>query len=229
METRAVADNWTLKGVSRADDRPVPDGDAPLAFAGSAPQRPRTSFFSIAAAVIALISLGGTAWLYAETQREIKRVSTDIAQIRLSLELFGQQQASAGSAAIDTSSADELQALANRLALVEANQASAISAATSLPALPVGDAAGGGAVATGDDCLPVGTRFMMAAGDSYPVCGTTGTVAIAAVDNGYVTLSDGTIIAQGGTVGLPGTQCMLGVMPSESDGLSGFAEVRVSC
>ncbi|WP_193334482.1 hypothetical protein [Devosia beringensis] len=227
-----MADNWTLKGVSRADDRPVPDGDAPLAFAGSAPPRPRTSFFSIAAAVIALISLGGTAWLYAETQREIKRVSTDIAQIRLSLELFGKQQAAVEGDAVDTStdsSADELQALANRLALVEANQASAISAATSLPALPVGDAAGGGAVATGDDCLPVGTRFMMAAGDSYPVCGTTGTVAIAAVDNGYVTLSDGTIIAQGGTVGLPGTQCMLGVMPSESDGLSGFAEVRVSC
>jgi hypothetical protein len=227
----AVADDWNLRGVSRDDDRPLPgSGVTPSPVEVGPPPRGRTSLISMAAGVIALVSLAATAWLYAETQRDIRRVSTDIAQIRLSLELFGQQQASAGGAAADTSSdssADELQALANRLALLEANQASA-TPPTSLPALPAG-AAAGGAVATGDDCLPVGTRFMMAAGDSYPVCGTTGTVAIAAVDNGYVTLSDGTIIAQGGTVGLPGTQCMLGVMPSEGDGLSGFAEVRVSC
>ena len=226
-----MADNWTLKGVSRGDDRLVPDGDAPLVFAGTAP-RPRTSLLSLAVGVIALVALGATAWLYAETQREIKRVSTDIAQIRLSLELFGKQQAAAGTDTADgtaDSSADDLLALSNRLALLEASQASAPPAPTSLPALPAGAAAAGGGAASGEDCLPVGTRFMMAAGDSYPVCGTTGVVAIAAVDNGYVTLSDGTIIAQGGTVGLNGTQCMLGVMPSEGDGLSGFAEVRVSC
>lgn len=224
-----MADNWNLRGVSRDNDRPVPAWEAtPPVETGPAP-RTRPPLLSLVVAAIALVSLAASAWIYAETQREIRRVSTDIAQIRLSLELFGQQQQAAGG---DTAASDDgqLQALANRLALLEANQATAAAtpAPTSLPALPA-EAAGAGAVAGGDDCLPVGTRFMMAAGDSYPVCGTTSTVGIAAVDNGYVTLADGTIVAQGGTISLPESRCMLGVLPSEGDGLSGFAEVRVSC
>tara|TARA_R110002020_G_scaffold6143_1_gene25671 strand:- start:1550 stop:2215 length:666 start_codon:yes stop_codon:yes gene_type:complete len=221
-----VADNWNLKGVSRADDRPVPEREAATPAGGAAPAaRPRPPLLSLVVAAVALASLGATAWLYAETQREIRRVSTDIAQIRLSLELFGQQQQAAGSAPADGRDA-ALQALANRVALLEANP---VTAPASLPPLASAAAAPGGAAAAGDDCLPVGMRFMMAAGDSYPVCGTTGVVGIAAVDNGYVTLADGTIVAQGGTVGLPETQCMLGVLPSAGDALSGFAEVRVSC
>ena len=97
-----------------------------------------------------------------------------------------------------------------------------------MPALP-GEAASTGAVATGGDCLPPGTRFMVSAGDSYAVCGTTGSVEIAGVDDGFITLGDGTVIAQGGTVGLPGTQCMVGLMPSDGGGISGFAEIRVVC
>ena len=221
-----MADNWNLRGVSRDDDRLLPGrGVTSMPVEAGQPPRARPSLLAIAAGVMALVSLSATAWLYAETQREMRRVSTDIAQIRLSLELFGQQQAAAGDD-VAADSTDELQALANRLALLEANQSemAAVPAPASLPALPAGDA-----VAAGDDCLPVGVRFMMAAGDSYPICGTTGVVAIAAVDNGYVTLADGTIIAQGGAIGLPDSLCMLGVMPSEGDGISGFAEVRVSC
>ena len=238
MESGTVADKWTLTGVSRDDDRGVTRGSLPdsapaaepreaakaaLAPEDGAPRRPRTSLLSMAVGVIGMVALGASAWVYAETQREIKRVSTDIAQIRVSLELFNRQQASGGPAGESSDAA--LQALANRLALLEADQRRAAVA----PAAPVAAAPSAGETAASGDCLPLGMRFMMAAGDSYAVCGTTGTVAVAAVDNGYVTLSDGTVVAQGATVLLPDTKCMLGVMPTEGDGLSGYAEVRVTC
>jgi hypothetical protein len=173
--------------------------------------------------------LGATAWVYTETQREIVRMSTDIAQIRLSLELYGQR---ATGAAPTATSAEGLLDLSNRLAILEQSWRGAVPAnpaASALPALPGENAPATGAVATGGDCLPTGTRFMVSAGDSYPVCGTTGSVAIAGVDDGFITLGDGTVIAQGGTVGLPGTQCMVGLMPSDGGGISGYAEIRVVC
>src|SRR5690606_34101701 len=94
-----------------------------------------------------------------------------------------------------------------------------------LPPLPV---AGDSAPASGD-CLPTGTRFLVSSGDSYPVCGTSGVVAIGAVDNGFIALADGTVIAAGGTIGLPDTNCMIGVVSAGEDGMTGFAEIRVSC
>lgn len=227
METAAVVDNWTLKGVSRDDEPGQPDAIAPH------PARRRLQLgrlAPLAVGLIGLVALGTTAWVYAETQREIRRISNDIAQIRVSLELYGRQQAGSGepAAADSADSAARLLDLSNRLALLEANQrnGSTVPQASALPALP---APAGGAVATGGDCLPVGMRFMVAAGDNYAVCGTTAKIAIAAIDNGYITLADGTVIAEGGTINLADSECMLGVMPGEGDGLSGYAEIRVAC
>lgn len=191
---------------------------------------PLSNILSFVVGLVGIAALGATAWLYTETQREIVRLSTDIAQIRLSLELYGQRQPVAAAA---TTGGESLLDLSNRLAILEQSwrgTASATPAATpsALPALP-GEAAPAGAVATGGDCLPPGTRFMVSAGDSYPVCGTAGSVDIAGVDDGFITLGDGTVIAQGGTVGLPGTQCMVGLMPSDGGGISGYAEIRVVC
>ena len=42
--------------------------------------------------LVGVAALGASAWVYSETQRDIMRLSTDIAQFRLSLELFGRQQ-----------------------------------------------------------------------------------------------------------------------------------------
>ncbi|MBS3850047.1 hypothetical protein KD146_15200 [Devosia sp. BSSL-BM10] len=186
-----------------------------------------SNLVSMAVGVIGLAALGASAWVYAETQRDIRRVSTDIAQIRVSLELFGRQQGAGSSAASDDGA---LLDLSNRLAVLEAEQrmGGAATALSSLPGLPSATAETP-TIATGGDCLPVGMRFMVSAGDVYPVCGTSGTVGIAAVDDGYITLSDGTIIARGGTVGLPNTQCMLGVVPSDGGGVSDYAEIRVVC
>jgi hypothetical protein len=189
---------------------------------------PLAHILSFVVGLVGIAALGATAWVYAETQREIIRMSTDIAQIRLSLELFGQRSGTAPVATGDEGLLD----LSNRLAILEqswrGSAPAAASAPSALPTLP-GETAASGAVASGGDCLPTGTRFMVSAGDSYPVCGTTGSVAVASVDDGFITLGDGTVIAQGGTVGLPGTQCMVGLLPSDGGGISGYAEIRVVC
>lgn len=189
---------------------------------------PLANILSFVVGLVGIAALGATAWVYAETQREIIRMSTDIAQIRVSLDLYGQRSGTAPVATGDHNLLD----LSNRLAILEQSWRGAAPAATSapssLPTLP-GAAAPSGAVANGGDCLPTGTRFMVSAGDNYTVCGTTGSVAIASVDDGFITLGDGTVIAQGGTVGLPGTQCMVGLLPSDGGGISGFAEIRVVC
>lgn len=192
---------------------------------------PLANILSFVVGLVGIAALGATAWVYAETQREIMRISTDIAQIRLSLELYGQRQPAGAASA--TVGGDGLLDLANRLAILEQSWRGAATgtpaAPSALPALSGDPAAPSGAVASGGDCLPPGTRFMVSAGDNYAVCGTTSSVAIAAVDDGFITLGDGTVIAQGGTVGLPGTQCMVGLMPSDGGGISGYAEIRVVC
>jgi len=186
--------------------------------------RPRQALANILSFVVGLVgiaALAASAWVYAETQRDIMRLSTDMAQLRVSLELFGRQQGTP-SGTDGASLAD----LSNRLAILEQSWRSAPDAAAAAPAVPAttptADAASG-------DCLPTGTRFMVAAGDRYPVCGTGSVVEIGAIDNGFISLADGTVIAQGGNIALPNSDCMIGVVPSDGGSISGFAEIRVTC
>ncbi|MCY1550269.1 hypothetical protein D9M68_865100 [compost metagenome] len=179
----------------------------------------------MAVGLIGVVALGTSAWVFTETQRDINRLSTDIAQFRLSLELFGRQQGT-------PSGTDEasLQDLSNRLAILEdswrtAPAPVAATAATPAPTAPVAD----GPAPNAGDCLPTGTRFLVTAGDNYPVCGVEGTVAIGSVDNGFISLADGTVIAAGGNIGLPGTACMIGVVSAGEDAMTGYAEIRVTC
>jgi len=167
--------------------------------------------------LVGVAALGASAWVYGETRREIVRLSTDIAQIRLSLELFNRQQ---GTASADAATLDDL---ANRLSIIEGEwRNSPALAAVPAPTAP-------GRAQNSDDCLPPGTRFMVAAGDSYPVCGTGTVVAIGSIDDGYISLADGTIIAQGGNIALPNSTCMIGVVPMDGGAISGYAEIRVTC
>lgn len=196
-----------------------------------APERPRrrlplAQVLSFVVGLVGIAAIGASAWVYTDTQREIMRISTDIAQLRLSMELFARQQ----DAPAGTDSAG-LADLANRLAILEESWRSGPEPvpAAALPAMPAptstAAAAGGGV----DDCLPTGTRFMVAAGDRYPVCGTGAVVEIGSVDDGFISLADGTVIAQGGNIALPNSACMIGVVPSDGAAISGFAEIRVTC
>ncbi|SEQ30481.1 hypothetical protein SAMN05428969_2643 [Devosia sp. YR412] len=186
---------------------------------------PLANILSFAVGLVGVAAIGASAWTYTETQREVIRLSTDIAQLRLSLDLYSQRQGAAPAAATDTAG---LQDLSNRLSVLEENWRNApASAATVLPATPA--AAAPTTAAASGDCLPTGTRFMVAAGDNYPVCGQGVSVEIGAVDNGFISLADGTVVAAGGTIAMPGSACMLGVVSAGADGMTDFAEIRVSC
>lgn len=194
------------------------------------PARPRMPVANILSFVVGLVgiaSLGASAWVYGDTQREIVRLSTDIAQLRLSMELFGRQQGTP----TNTDNA-ALTDLGNRLAILEQSWRSGAPStpAATLPAITTTpSAAPAAATGAADDCLPSGTRFMVAAGDRYAVCGTGAVVEIGSVDDGYISLSDGTVIAQGGNIALPNSACMIGVVPSDGAAISGYAEIKVTC
>jgi hypothetical protein len=185
---------------------------------------PLANVLSFVVGLVGIAAIGAATWVYVETQRDIDRISTDIAQIRLSLELFGQMnQARDVTAGGDAGLVD----LANRIAILEQSwrgaEGTAADPALATTAAPTPPAASAG------DCLPTGTRFLVTSGDSYPVCGIAANVEIGAVDNGFLSLADGTIIASGGNIGLPGTNCMIGVVSAGEDGMTGFAEIRVTC
>jgi hypothetical protein len=185
---------------------------------------PLANLLSFVVGLVGIAALGASAWVYSDTQREIMRLSTDVAQLRVSMELFSQQRAAPAG---DQSAA--LTDLSNRLAIIEESWRSGppVAAPAALPATPT--TAPAAAAADSGDCLPAGTRFMVAAGDRYPVCGTGAVVEIGSVDDGFISLSDGTVIAQGGNIALPNSACMIGVVPSDGAAVSGYAEIRVTC
>jgi hypothetical protein len=220
---RALEDTPTIQ----SEPRPVV---TPEAAPSRKPRLQAPVLLGFVAGLVGVVALGASAWIYTETRRDMGRLATDIAQIKLSLELFNRQQSAVPAPVSgDTAALTELN---NRLSLLEENWrsgAALANAPTALPPIAPSSAAAGVPVPTDGDCLPTGTRFMVAAGDVYPVCGTPAKVEIGGVDDGYITLSDGTVIAQGGTVGLPASQCMIAVVPSEGGAISGFAEIRVTC
>jgi HAMP domain-containing protein len=210
-----LEDQWTVKGVSRDERQPSPPPVQPLARRAL----PWSEIASITVGLVGVAALAATAWSYADTQRELTRLSTDIAQIKLSLELFGQQ---AGTSTAST----ELSDIANRLAILEQEwrDAPAPAAAATVPtptAATPAESAG--------DCMPTGTRFLVAAGDSYPICGSPATIEVAAVDNGFITLGNGAVIAAGASIALPGTGCMVSLFSAGTEGMSDYAELRVTC
>ena len=198
-------------------------GESRLAPEPVRSRMPLANVLSFVVGLVGIAALGASAWVYGDTQREIVRLSTDIAQLRVSMELFGRQQGTPSGT--DTSTLTDL---ANRLAILEESWRSGPSPVPQA-ALPVTPAATPATAAESGDCLPAGTRFMVAAGDRYPVCGTGAVVEIGTVDDGFISLSDGTVIAQGGNIALPNSACMIGVVPSDGAAISGFAEIRVTC
>ncbi|WP_172125687.1 MULTISPECIES: hypothetical protein [unclassified Devosia] len=204
-------------------ERPLPPVPARQRFGGE-------RLLSFVAGLVAVGAIAASAWVYTDTQRDIRRMSSDIAQIRVSLELFNQQLASPPAAAA-ASGEDPLVELSNRLAILEEdwrNQSANTPPAGALPPLP--DAAPAAATAaSGGDCMPAGTRFLVTGGDNYPICGNGAEVNVAAVEAGYVALADGTTIPNGGNALLRGTTCTVAVVSSGAGGMTGYAELRVNC
>lgn len=223
------------RSVGEAPDVLVGDIDSPALASVRRPHRRRrlkkSLIFGVCASIIGLGSLAASAWIYTDMRREMVRVSTEIAQLRLSLDLYVQRGSAAAPAPATAKGPDTetLSALENRLAILEQNWRGAAAAAGAVPqAVPT---ATGPAVASESDgdCLPSGMRLLVAAGDSYPVCGTETTIEVMNVSNGYISLTDGTTVPSGGTMPLPGTACMIAVTSGGDEATTGFAEIRVTC
>jgi hypothetical protein len=152
-----VETSSNVGGVTRADGVARPEAPQRRGWGGA---------LSLLVGLVGIAALAASAWVYASTQRDILRLSTEMAQLRLSLDLYMQQ---GGGAAAASTGGDMLLDLSNRLAILEENwrggPASAAPVPASTPAALPATPATGEAGATGGDCLPPGTRFMVAAGD----------------------------------------------------------------
>ena len=170
---------------------------------------------AFAAVLVGIAAFAFTGWIYVQGQQEIMRLSTELAQLRVSLDLYAR----------NGGGGETLAELRDRLISLEKAAAGSNVPAPVASALP----AAAPAEANQDDCLPIGMRLLVAAGDTYPVCGQSAAVNVGFVDNGYITLADGTSVASGGTMPLPGSACTIAVTSSGDEGLTGYAEIRVSC
>ena len=172
--------------------------------------------------VAGLSGLAAAAWLHETGQVETRRLASEIAQLRVSLDLYAR---GAGIGAPTQADGEALAELANRLAILEQGQSIAPPAAAAVAPDPAATAA-----ASNEDCLPSGMRILVAEGDSYPICGQASVINVAQVTNGYIVLADGTTIASGGSIVLPGSpSCTIGVTSGGDEGLTGYAEIRVTC
>lgn len=201
-----------MRPVAGASDRPAAPG-APRRFGAALPL-----VFGILGLVSGLAGLGAAGWLYSEGQAETRRLASEIAQLKVSLDLYargnGQQPAT-------STGNNELVDLANRLAILEENWRAEPGPAPAIATTP--------AAAANEDCLPPGMRILVAEGDSYPVCGQPAVINVGQVANGYIMLVDGTTIASGGSILLSGGPCTIGVTSGGDEGLTGYAEIRVTC
>ena len=106
--------------------------------------------------------------------------------------------------------------------LAPAPNGSAASASSMPPGTPAAVVADGPT----KDCIPLGTRFMGAAGDSFPICKTKLVVKVAAVNDGLATINGAGDVAQGG-IGTLEKGCNISVFSADIS--SGYAEMRVTC
>ncbi|GLQ54121.1 hypothetical protein [Devosia nitrariae] len=220
-----MEDKSVIGGVSRDDDPPAAVEPAGPPLAAARPSRtPAVIVFVVG--LVAVAAIAAAAWVYTETQRDMRRMAADIAQIKLSLELFGRQQVSASPAPADTGAdTSVLEALENRLAILEESWRAGSTPAAAVPAEAATDASAGPLT----DCVPQDTRFLVTAGDDYAVCGTESRVTVAGVGQSEITFAGDRAIVVGGSMALEGTSCIVAVLSANADGLSGYGEVRVSC
>lgn len=182
-------------------------------------------------ALVGLAALATSTWVYTEMQREMLRISTEMAQLRLSLDLYAQRGAvPVSTEAVPAGDASAIDALENRLAILEQNWRDGPAAPAAAPAAALPGIGGPTASTESDgDCLPAGMRLLVASGDSYQVCGTEAVIDVMNVSNGYISLTDGTTVPSGSSVPLNGTACSIAVTSGGDEATTGFAEIRVTC
>jgi hypothetical protein len=194
------------------------------------PLAPKPSKFpivlSIASIIVAIGVAGAAATLHIANQNEIMRLSTEVAQLRVSLDLYARGSNS-------NAGAQQLSDLTERLATLEERQTSTQAPAPAPAPVPAPETppltTPAPTAGMSDDCLPAGMRLLVTTGDSYPICDQPASIDVSLVDSGYITLVDGTIVPSGVAVPLPNSTCTVSVTSSGDEGLTGYAEIRVTC
>ncbi|SFZ85781.1 hypothetical protein SAMN02983003_2951 [Devosia enhydra] len=188
----------------------------------------------VLATAVGLIALGGAVIVDRAGQARDDRLRAEIAELRTALELsskiiIGNVPVAAEQAARGAISAD-LEAANARLAAIETEMGGLAETIANLPppGTAVAMAGDGGAGLDGptEDCIPLQTRFMVTAGDSYPICRTPVVVDVVDVTGDSVILEGVEPIYSGGFTRLGVANCTAMVFTA---GIEGFAEMRVAC
>lgn len=198
-----------------------------------------TRFLGLLAIVLGLVAIAGSYGLWNDYRGEFRRMSSELAEMKVSLQLLTQRApapASAPAAAAAPASdgqADQIADLKNRIAILENvwrnPPAGGVNGQGSVPLSDTANALGGGTPPGGPttDCIPLGTRFLLTPNDTYPVCQTKENLTLLTAGNGTALLQDLGTLAEGGIAKLGATNCRVSLLSVITDG--GFAEVRVTC
>jgi hypothetical protein len=184
-------------------------------------------FLLILTYFVGMVAITLTGILGYEGYRAMKRVDTELADLKANVAVLSGNIGAQQPATISDQSVDQqkLLELSNRIAILEQTARGApVSSTTLLPPIDSTDAAG--PVATGDDCIPAGTEFLAQADQTTPICGTTIRVTVAAIAESTVLLAEGGTVLQTVQTPIQGTSCTI-MLTKPPEG--GFANLKVTC
>lgn len=220
--------------------------------------QPRSAFRIVVTGLVAIAAIGAAAWLYADGQAKQQSSAAEIAQLKLSLELYGRQYTATATSMTEVDTV--LKSLEQRLADIEGAAAPAVSKRDvdaleqrlsaleeswlngtvvettvlpepSAPPPPPPQQQSPPTETSGNrtDCVSPNSPFLVAAGDIFPICGTTGWVAVADIGEQSIAFANGDTAYVGRSMALEGTGCTLTVRSANAAWLAGYGEVQVSC
>lgn len=214
----------------------------------------------LATSLLAIVAIGAAAWLYVETQDSQQKSAAEIAQLKLSLELYGRQYMTTATSMTEVNAT--LKGLETRLVGLEEKLAKDLADLSATPERTVDaleqrlsrleeyqlNGLVGPAVVvapepepapapapqpttskTPDNCVSQNSPFLVAAGDIFPVCGTSSWVAVTEVGQQKISFANGDSAYVGRSVNLDGTNCTLTVRSANAAWLAGYGEVQISC
>ncbi len=177
------------------------------------------------AALVGLVALAAAVVVHQQSLSQDQMLGEEMARLRQEIVVLNQRN-EALSTRIDQTGDDSAgQAL---LALQERiEQLEAAGAPLAAPApLEVGQPAAIDPNLPSEDCIPQGTRFMVALGDSFPICQSEVVVTASAISAELVALDNGVSLVAGTLAPLPGGACTASLLSADN---AGFAELRVDC
>lgn len=230
----------------------VPTDDGPSVRAPG-PAMNGTGKITVLVVVLGALVLSLTAmmaWLYSETRTSRDKSVSEMAQLKLSIELYGRQYTASATSLAELNAT--LRGLETRLAGLEESLAEMSTATREIPGvdqdappdsdeldvevsieqatLPEPASTPQPRATTGSaDCVSRNSNFLVAAGDIFLVCGTNSWIAVSDVGAQRISFADGRSAYVGRSVPLDGTNCRVMVRSANAAWLAGFGELQINC